>query len=114
MIIIKQSKLTSYFAEFIPDIYPRELELKKANDLDTSASFLDLNLTIANNIISTSVYDKSDDFNFQIVNFPDLSGDVPRETSRDVRAVFENCVIGKITLRNELASENYKFGIKII
>ena len=73
-----------YFAEFIPDIYPPELELKKANDLDTSASFLDLNLTIVNNIVSTSIYDKRDDFNFQIVNFPDLSGDVPRAPSYGV------------------------------
>ena len=73
-----------YFAEFIPEIYPLELELNKASDSDTSASFLDLNLTIVNNIISTSIYDKRDDFNFQIVNFPDLSGDVPRAPSYGV------------------------------
>ena len=39
--------------------------------------FLDLNLSIHNDIVSTKIYDKRDDFNFDIVNFPFLDGDVP-------------------------------------
>ena len=66
------------FAEHIPDIYLRELQLNKANTCDKETSFLDLNIKVIGNDIHTSVYDKRDDFGFPIVNFPWLSGDVPR------------------------------------
>ena len=55
----------------IGQIYPTELQLNKANSSDTEAPFLDLNLSITNKI-----YDKRDYFNFEIVNFPFLDGDV--------------------------------------
>ena len=35
-----------------------------------------LNLSITNGIVSSIVYDERDDFNFEIVNFPFLDGDV--------------------------------------
>ena len=44
-------------------------------------TFLDLHLSISNDIVSTKIYDKHDDFDFDIVNFPFLDGDVPRSTS---------------------------------
>ena len=46
-----------------------ELQLNKANTSDTEASFLDLHLFISNDIVSTKIYDKRDDFDFEIVNF---------------------------------------------
>ena len=55
--------------------------MNKANPLDTEAPFLDLDLSITNGIVSTKIYDKRDDFNFEIVNFPFLEGDVPRSPS---------------------------------
>ena len=42
--------------------------------------FLDLNLCISNGTVSTKIYDKRDDFDFDIVSFPFLDGDVPRRT----------------------------------
>ena len=66
------------FEKHIPDIYPAELQLNKANTSDTETSFLDLNIKVIGSDIHTSVYDKRDDFGFPIVNFPWLSGDVPR------------------------------------
>ena len=54
------------------------LQLNKANTSDTEFSFLDLNIKVIGSDIHTSVYDKRDDFEFPIVNFPWLSGDVPR------------------------------------
>ena len=62
-------------------IYPAELQLHKANASDTEAVFLDLNLSIHNDTVSTKIYDKRDDFNFDIVNFPFLDGDVPQRPS---------------------------------
>ena len=70
----------------ISSIYPNELKLNKANNSDTSAAFLNLDLSIDNGKISSKIYDKRDDFNFDIhvVNFPFLDGDVPRSTSYGV------------------------------
>ena len=48
---------------------------------NTEATFLDLHLAISNDIVSTKLYDKPDDFDFEIVIFPFLDGDVPRSTS---------------------------------
>ena len=56
----------------------------KANTSDTEAACLDLNSSISYDIVSTKIYDKRDDFNFEIVNFPFLDGDVPRSTSYGV------------------------------
>ena len=65
-------------------IYPAELQLNKANASDTEAAFLDLNLSIHNDIVSIKIYDKRDDFNFDIVNFPFLDDDVPQRPSYGV------------------------------
>ena len=70
-----------YFDNMVSQIYPSELQLNKANTSDTEAAFLDLHLSIFNDIVSTKKYDKRDDFDFEIVNFPFLDGGVPRSTS---------------------------------
>ena len=46
--------------------------------------FLDLNLCISNSTVSLKIYDKRDDFDFDIVNFPFLDGGVSRCTSYGV------------------------------
>ena len=68
----------------VSQIYPSELQRNKANTSDTKAAFLDLHWSISNDIVSTKIYDKSDDFDFEIVNFPFLDGDVPHSTSYGV------------------------------
>ena len=50
--------------------YTSELQLSKAYTSDTDTAFLDLLLSISNDIVSSKIYDKRDDFNFKIVNFP--------------------------------------------
>ena len=64
----------------IKQIYQSELQLNEANSSDTEAPFLDLNLTISDGFVSSKIYDKRDDFDFDIVNFPFLDGDIPRAT----------------------------------
>ena len=74
-----------YFEQMVGQIYPTELQLNKANSSDTESPFLDLNLSITNDIlVSSKIYDKRDDFNFEIVNFPFLDGDVPCSPSYGV------------------------------
>ena len=65
----------------VGQMYPTELQLNKANSSDTEAPFLDLNLSITNGMVSSKIYDKRDDFNFEVVDFLFLDGDVPRSPS---------------------------------
>ena len=58
----------------VNQIYPPELQLNKANASDTEAPFLNLHLPASNDFVSSTIYDKRDDFVFDIVNFPFLDG----------------------------------------
>ena len=59
-----------YFESMVGRIYPPELQLNKANASDAEAPFRDLHLSISNGFVSSKLYDKRDDFDFDIVNFP--------------------------------------------
>ena len=74
----------NFFDSMVKRIYPSELQLNKANVSDAEASFLDLHLSISDGFVKTKIYDKRDDFDFDIVNFPFLDGDVPRSASYGV------------------------------
>ena len=55
-----------YFDNMVSQKYPSELN--KASTSDTEDAFLDLHLSISNDIVWTKIYDKRD--YFEIVNFP--------------------------------------------
>ena len=42
---------------------------------------MDLHLSIVDGFVSCKIYDKRDDFDFEIVNFPFFDGDVPLAAS---------------------------------
>ena len=54
------------FQGMVSRIYPPELQLNKANNSDTEALFLDRHLSISNGFVSSKIYDKRDDFDFDI------------------------------------------------
>ena len=70
-----------YFEQLVGQIYPTDLQLNNANPSDSEAPFSDLNLSITIGIVSSKIYDKRDDFNFEILNFLFLDGDVPLSPS---------------------------------
>ena len=86
-----------YFDNMVNEIYPSELQLNKANTSDTKAAFLDLNLSISNDRVSTKIYDKRDDFDLEIVIYLFIDGDVPRSTS------YGACISQLIRLLEHLA-----------
>ena len=69
------------FDSMVNHIYPSELNINKVNVLETAVSFLDLHLSVSDSFVKTKIYDKRDDFDFYIVDFPFLDGDVSRSTS---------------------------------
>ena len=84
LLLNRKSSDNPYFEGMVNRIYPPELQLNKANTSDTEVPFLDLHLSISNGFVSSKIYNKRDDFDFDIVNFPFLDGDVPRSTSYGV------------------------------
>ncbi|KAK3107191.1 hypothetical protein FSP39_009033 [Pinctada imbricata] len=68
----------SKFADYLSSIYPSELEVKETTETNNSASYLDIMLSYdTHGHLNTSLYDKHDDFNFSITNFPFLSSNIP-------------------------------------
>jgi hypothetical protein len=65
--------------DFVDIIYPEELEIKDTTDSDARASYLDLLLEYdRNHDLYVKLYDKRDDFDFPIVNFPFMCSNIPQ------------------------------------
>ena len=68
----------SRFGDFVDRIYPIELEIKDTTNTYKFASYLDLHLVIdSEGRLGTKIYDKRDDFNFPILNFPFTCSNIP-------------------------------------
>ena len=84
---------------------------KICNRANSTLAFLDLHLSISNDIVSTKIYDKRDDFDFEIVNFPFLDGDVLRSTSYGVyisqliRFARASSYVADFNTRNKLLTQ---------
>ena len=74
----------NFLDSMVNRIYHSELQLNKANCQTPRPYFLDLHLSISDGFVKTKIYDKRDDFDFDIVNFPFVDRDVPRSTSYGV------------------------------
>ena len=70
-----------------------------------------MHLSISNDIVSTKIYDKRDDFDFEIVKIPFLDGDVPRSTSYGVyisqliRFARASSYVADFNTRNKLLTQ---------
>ena len=73
------------FLDYLKEIYPSQLIVEKANKSDHLADYLDLTFIIdSGGKLLTRLYDKRDDFDFHIVNFPFLSSNIPSGPSYGV------------------------------
>ena len=70
--------------DFKGRIYPPELQLTCEDKSDQEVNYLDLHLKVTNSTIEYRLFDKRDNFRFEIVNFPDLSGNIPTNQSYGV------------------------------
>ena len=70
---------------------------------------MDLNIKVIGNNIHTSVYDKREDFGFPIVNFPWLSGDVPRLPSHVVLAFSISILKISFQITSKLLTQGYRY-----
>ena len=73
------------FGDYVKGICPCQITVEKANTSDDLANYLDLTfITESNNRLYTKLYDKRDDCDFHIVNFPFLSSNIPSSLSYGV------------------------------
>ena len=73
------------FDNYLGQMHPAELEIKVNTESITSASYLDLLLSIGRDVqLYTSIYDKRDDFNFNITNIPFLSSNFQSQSAYGV------------------------------
>ena len=80
-IVFNNKKLLDY----CKDIYPSQLTVEKSNRSDHLEDYLDLTLIIdSGGKLLTRLYDKHDDFDFHVVNFPFLSSNIPSGSSYGV------------------------------
>ena len=107
------------FENYLGQMYPPELEIKDTTESKTSASYLDLLLSIGRDgQLRTSLYDKCDDFNFHNTNFPYLSSNIPSSPDYGVfisqliwyvRACssYECFILRAMRLSNKLLGQGY-------
>ena len=69
------------FRDHIYRIYPRDLEIKLESNNTKVVTYLDLKIESENSILKFSVYDKRDDFSFDIVNFPYIDSCIPKKSA---------------------------------
>ena len=96
----------------VDQIYPPELQLNKTISSDTEAPVLDLRLSISKGFVSSKLYDKRDDFDFDKVNFPFLDGDVPRVyeyISQLIRFARVCSHVDDFSARNKLLKQGYRY-----
>ena len=98
----------SRFAEFVPLIYFPELEVKETTDTASSASFLDIFLEFDDSgQLSTKIYDKRDDFSFEIINFPNMCSNIPASPAY-YSSNYSDFLKRHLHLRNRLLDQGYK------
>ena len=102
----------------VTQIYPTKLQLNKAYSTKTEAHLFYLHLSTSNYFISTKIYDKRDNLDFDIVNFSFLDGDVPRAPSygiyisQTIRFTSVSRNLADFNARNKINVKEIAFGNK--
>ena len=73
-----------YFDTVLNEIYPSELTLKNINTSTRKSNYLDLTISIVNGKFRYQLFDKRGEFPFKVINYPFISGNIPRIPSYGV------------------------------
>ena len=66
------------------EIYPKEMVVNNTNVTNCNCYYLDLNIVIDQSKFKVSKYDKRNDYNFNVISYPFLDGNVPNNFSYGV------------------------------
>ena len=73
-----------HFSEQSKNIYPSDLSLERSGLDEKNVVYLDVRINIGNNAVVTTVYNKTDDFNFAVVNFTFPESSIPEQLGYNV------------------------------
>ena len=110
------------FENNISNIYPHDMTLKCTNTSRDTCNYLDLTISIYQGDFNYKSYDKRKEFNFEVVNYPDLSGNIPIKQAYGVfvSQLTRFCQINKTSkyflnditlLVNKLSKQNFDIHI---
>ena len=72
------------FEEVLSEIYPPEMIVNKTNISVCKTNFLDLTISIFRGKFYVKLYDKRNDYSFEVINYPFLDGNIPKNQSYGV------------------------------
>ena len=108
------------FEEFLPLIYPPELEIKETTNTASSSTFLELYLEFNDSgQLSIKIYDKRDDFISKIKNFRNMCSNIPASPTYGVyisqlirysraSSKYSDFLKRHLYLRNRLLDQGYQ------
>ena len=98
------------FGDVYKDIYPEELILLNTNIHRTNVHYLDLNIFLQSGIFKYSLFDKRNDFNFNVISYPFLSGNIPKIPTYGVYVsqLIRFCNVSSESMKNAVLSLNNK------
>ena len=73
-----------HFSQQSKNIYPSDLSLERSGIDEKNVGYLDVRINIGNNAVVTTVYNKTDDFNFAVVNFTFPESCIPEQLGYNV------------------------------
>ena len=107
------------FRDHIYEIYPRDLEIKLESNNTLEVTYLDLKIKSENSLLNFSVYDKREDFSFDIVNYPYIDSCIPKKSALGVfysqlirynrlSSKYADFLLKGRSLVNKLKTQGYK------
>ena len=109
-----------YLERVYDDIYPSEMKLNKTNTTSICCDYLDINITIKNGKFVSKIYDKRQDFNFNVISLPHMSSNVPVGPTYGVfmsqlnrYLVANNDIVGFYSETKTLVNKLVKQGFKL-
>jgi hypothetical protein len=109
------------FKTHLPLIYPPDLVINSSSNSPKTVNYLDITITSDDySNLNFSIYDKRDDFDFDIVNFPYLDSCIPRKPALGIflsqliryariNSKFEDFASRTLILSKRLQNQGYKF-----
>ena len=90
------------FDKIVMDIYPIDLEVERSGANNKNINYLDINIKIDRDGVSTSVYNKTDLFDFPVVSFTYPSGNIPMQLGYNV-------FYGQVLRYSRICSDKHAF-----
>ena len=99
-----------HFNNVYKDIYPKELVLAKTSSSNNICNYLDLTIELKTGKFSYCLFDKRNDFNFDVISYPFLSGNIPKIPSYGVYVsqLIRFCYVSSKSVANLVKTLNSK------